>query len=138
MKESISTIQDNIINDFSKFDDWFDIYEYLMNRGKTNKYLDENIRTDDNIIGGCQSSVWIKANKINEKIQFFGDSDSLIMKGILTLIFDVVNDQNPEKIMKSDFYFLDKIGLRSNLSPSRVNGLNAIINKIKSKAENML
>jgi cysteine desulfuration protein SufE len=138
MKESIVKIQDKIINDFSQFDNWFDIYEYLMVKGKSNLYLDENIRNDDNLIGGCQSSVWIKANMINENIQFTGDSDSLIIKGILTLIFDVVNDQKPEEIVKSDFYFLDKIGLKSNLSPSRVNGLNAVINEILLKAEKKL
>ena len=138
MGRSIGTIQENIIKDFSKFNDWFDTYEYLINRGKANQYQDNGIRTEENLIGGCQSSVWIKAIKLGNRLQFAGESDSLIVNGILSLIFDVVDNQTPEKIAHTDFYFLDRTKLRSNLSPSRINGLNAIINKIKSTAENMI
>ncbi len=138
MEKSIGKIQEKIIKDLSQFDDWFDMYEYLIKRGKMNQYLDPSIRKDENLIGGCQSSVWIKAKKMKDSIQFSGDSESVIVNGILSLIFDVVNNQNPEKIVKTDFYFLDKTGLRSHLSPSRINGLNAIVNNIKTTAETML
>lgn len=136
MKKNMKDIQDNIIKDFSKFDDWFDTYEYIINRGKAHDF-DESSRSEDNSIGGCQSSVWINAQMKDDVIHFSGDSDSLIVKGILSLILEVVNNQNPKDIVRSKLYFLDEIGLRSNLSPTRVNGVNAIINEIETKAKEL-
>lgn len=135
MNVNMKRIQDRIIADFSRFDDWFDIYEYLINKGKTLRTEDNAIKTEENSIGGCQSSIWIKAWERDNKIHYDADSDSLIIKGILSLILDVINDQEPLEIAKADFYFLNKIGLLTNLSPSRVNGVNSIVKQIKDEAK---
>jgi cysteine desulfuration protein SufE len=131
----MNSIQNKIIDDFSNCDTWFDTYEYLISRGKSFDSADENLKNDEHSIGGCQSSVWIKAEEKNDKIHYSADSDSLIIKGILSLLLDVVNDQYSSDVVNADLYFLEKIGLRTNLSPSRVNGLNAIVNQIKTKAK---
>jgi cysteine desulfuration protein SufE len=135
MNEYINKIQDEIIEEFSKLDDWLEKYEYIIQNGRNLEPLDKKLKTEENNISGCQSQVWLKAKITNEKIQYFADSDSLIVKGMIYLLLKICNNQNPKDIINTDLYFLDKTGLKSNLSPSRANGLMEIIKKIKSYAE---
>ena len=135
MSKKINTIQDEIIDEFSTLNDWFDKYEYLINRGKSLEPADEKLKSEENSISGCQSQVWIKAEMRDERIHYLADSDSLITKGMISLLLRVLNNQFPEDIVNSDLYFIDKIGLNSNLSPARVNGLMSIVKQIKSSAE---
>ena len=138
MNIKINKIQDEIIEEFSKLNDWFDKYEYLIKLGKSLESLDENLKSDENSIIGCQSQVWLIAEMSDEKIHYLADSDSLITKGIISLLFRVLNDQYPEDIVNADLYFIDKIGLNSNLSPSRVNGMMSILKQIKSFANSKI
>ena len=138
MSIKINKIQDEIIEEFSKLNDWFDKYEYLIKIGKSLDSLDKNLKSDENSISGCQSQVWLIAEMSDEKIHYLADSDSLITKGIISLLFRVLNDQYPEDIVNADLYFIDKIGLNSNLSPSRVNGLMSILKQIKSFANSKI
>jgi cysteine desulfuration protein SufE len=135
MSKKINKIQDEIIEEFSTLNDWFDKYEYLINRGKSLEPLDEELKFEENSISGCQSQVWIKAEMRDERIHYLADSDSLIIKGMISLLLRVLNNQFPEDIVNSDLYFIDKIGLNSNLSPARVNGLMSIVKQIKSSAK---
>lgn len=135
MSIQMNKIQDKIIEEFSKLNDWFDKYEYLINLGKKHKSIDENIKSEENLLSGCQAQVWIKAVIKNEQINYLVDSDSLITRGILSLLLRVVNNQNSEDIINTELYFIDKIGLKSNLSPSRANGLTTIVKHIKLYAE---
>jgi cysteine desulfuration protein SufE len=135
MSNGIDEIQDDIIQDFSKFKDWFEIYENLIKMGKNFESADQNILNDDNLISGCQSQVWLKADITKEKIHYSAYSDSLIVKGMISLLLKVLNEKNPQDIVNADLYFIEKIGLKSNLSPSRANGLRAIIKNLKSYAE---
>lgn len=135
MCESINKIQEKIINEFSKFDDWFEKYEHLIELGKTLKPLDEKYKTEENLISGCQSQLWIISETKDEKIKFLADSDSLITKGMISIILRVVSNKKPKDVIDADFYFIDKIGLRRNLSPLRANGLQSILNHIKKTAE---
>jgi cysteine desulfuration protein SufE len=135
MNEKINKIQNQIIEEFSDLDDWLDKYEYLIELGKSLEPLDNKLKSDENSIGGCQSKVWLKTVIKDEKIYYLADSDSLITKGIIYLLLRVLNNQHPRDIANADLYFLNKIGLHSNLSPSRVNGLMSILNKITSSAK---
>lgn len=135
MSKKINKIQDKIIEEFSKLNDWFDKYEYLIDLGNSLEPLDEKLKSEENSISGCQSQVWIKAEIKDERIHYLADSDSLITKGMISLLLRVLNNQFPEDIVNADLYFIDKIGLNSNLSPSRVNGLMSIVKQIKSSAE---
>ena len=137
MSNKIDEIQDQIIEEFSSFCDWFEIYEHLINLGKSLESLDTKLKNDKNSISGCQSQVWIKAETIGDKIHFVADSDSLITKGILSLILRVFNNESKSDILDADLFFIEKIGLSSNLSPSRVNGLNSIINQIRLLAQEL-
>lgn len=134
MSNQLNKIQNNIIKEFSKFNDWLDIYEYIIKLGMDLESVDEKLKSEENLLSGCQSQVWLKAEVKNNKIYYFADSDSLITRGILSLILRVVNKQDFEDIKNADFYFIDRIGLKSNLSPSRANGLLSIIKNIKSLA----
>ena len=136
MSKKMDSIQHNIINKFSSLDDWFDKYEYVITQGKNFKGMDEEVRSNENSIGGCQSDVWIKSERKNGVIHFSADSDSLLVKGMISLILEVVNDQPPTDIVDAEFYFIDEIGLNTHLSPSRLNGLNSIIKQIKTDAKN--
>jgi cysteine desulfuration protein SufE len=136
MCKKIDQIQDEIIKNFSRFDDWFEMYEYLIDLGKSNIISDQVLRIDENSVSGCQSQVWIKAEYIGEKIHYIADSDSLITKGIISLILMVLDNQPINDILNADLYFINEIGLGSNLSPSRVNGLNSFINQIRLFAKN--
>jgi cysteine desulfuration protein SufE len=135
MKDVMDKIQDEIIQKFSKLNDWFEIYEYLIQIGKDFEIADEKILSDDFSLSGCQSKVWLKSEMINGKIHYIAYSDSLIVRGIISLLLNILNDKKPEDVVKADLYFIEKIGLKSNLSPSRSNGLMSIINYMKSFAE---
>ena len=131
---TINEIQDGIIEDFSVFEDWMDKYAYLIELGGELPAFDEAHRTDSNLIKGCQSKVWFNAEFVDGKIVFTADSDAIITKGIISLLIRVYNGQKPEDIAGSDFGFIERIGLRENLSPTRANGLVSMIERIKEYA----
>lgn len=135
MAKKINKIQEMIIDEFSQLNDWFEIYEYLINLGKSFKLINKKLISEENAITGCQSNVWLKAEMKNEKINYSAYSDSLIVKGIISLLLRVLNNQYPRDIINADLYFIDKIGLNSNLSPSRVNGLMSVVKQIKLYAK---
>ncbi|MDA3816504.1 MAG: SufE family protein [Prolixibacteraceae bacterium] len=128
---AIEEIQQEIISEFSIFEDWMDKYSYLIEMGNDLTPISEDKKTEQNIIRGCQSQVWIDAEYNNGVVTYQGDSDALIVKGLVALMLRVVNSQTPEAIMNTDFHFIDKIGLKEHLSPTRSNGLLAMIKQIK-------
>jgi cysteine desulfuration protein SufE len=135
MVKKINEIQNEIIEEFSKLGDWFDKYEYIISLGKSLENSDYNLKSEDNLLKGCQSQLWIKS-EINEGMMHYSaDSDSLLTKGMISLVLRIVENQPAEKIIDADFYFIEKIGLNSNLSPSRANGLMSIVKHIKSSAK---
>ena len=129
--DSISKIQRELIEEFSFFDDWMQRYEHMIDLGKSLPLIKEKYKTDDNIIKGCQSKVWLHAEKSNGLVQFYADSDALITKGIISLLLRVLSNQKPSDIIQANLDFIDKIGLRQHLSVNRANGLNNMIKKIK-------
>lgn len=132
---TINEIQDEIIEEFSGLDDWMDRYAYIIDLGNTLPEYPESEKTPSNLIEGCQSRVWIDAKKEdNGDIHFQADSDALIVKGIVALLLRVVNDQKPSDIASADFYFIDKIGISEHLSPTRSNGLVAMVKQIRNYA----
>lgn len=130
----INKIQDEIIKDFEDFTDWMDRYNYLIELGNNLNPLDEKYKTDEYLIRGCQSKVWLKAEYKNGKIIFTADSDALIVKGIVALLIKVLSNQKVYDVMNANLYFIEEIGLKENLSPTRSNGLLAMIKKIKMYA----
>ena len=120
---TINQIQDEIIDEFSIFDDWMDKYSILIEEGNSLNNFKEEYRTEQNLIEGCQSRVWLQANWNDGKIEFFADSDAIIVKGIVSLLLKVVNNRTPDEILENELYFIDKIGLKEHLSPTRSNGL---------------
>ncbi len=128
---TIQEIQDNIISEFEVFNDWLDKYDYLISLGNDLPAIDPKYKTDEYIINGCQSKVWLRADLSDEKIVFTADSDAIITKGIISLLIRVLSNRAPEEVMNSDLYFIDRIGLRENLSPTRSNGLLAMTKKMK-------
>jgi cysteine desulfuration protein SufE len=135
MNHEINEIQDKIIEEFSKLNDWYDKYEYLIDLGKSLKLIDEEFKIEKNLISGCQTNAWLIADIRDEKVHYLADSDSIITKGLIFLLLRVLNDQYPEDIVNIDLYFIDEIGLSSNLSPSRANGLKSLEKQIKSYAK---
>ena len=131
---SIRQKQDEIVSEFALFDDWMQKYEYMIELGKSLPLISENNKTDDNIIKGCQSKVWLHAELIKEKINFTADSDAIITKGIIAILLRVFSGHNPKEIIESDTEFIDKIGLKEHLSPSRANGLGSMIKQLKMYA----
>ena len=127
----IKDIQQEIIDEFGIFDSWMDKYEYIIELGKNVPKINEDDKTDENIIKGCQSKVWLDAKKSNGLVQFYADSDALITKGIISLLLRVLSNQKPSDIIQANLDFIDKIGLRQHLSVNRANGLNNMIKKIK-------
>ena len=127
----ISEIQEEIIDEFSMFDDWMEKYDYIIELGKSLPLIDEKYKTDDNLIKGCQSKVWLHAEKNGDKINYTADSDAIITKGIIALLLRVFSGQKPEDILNTNIDFIDKIGLKEHLSPTRANGLVSMIKKIK-------
>ena len=131
MKKSISTIQSDIISEFSMFDDWTEKYEYLIELGKSVPKIKDEEKKDENLIKGCQSRVWLFVEKKEDYIIYTADSDAIITKGIISLLIRAFSNQKPEDIMNASLDFIDEIGLRQHLSPNRANGLNNMIKKIK-------
>lgn len=130
----ITEIQDEIIDEFSFFDDWMDKYEYIIDLGKKLPLIDESLKTDDRLIKGCQSRVWLNASEESGKIQFTADSDAVITKGIISLLIRVLTNQSAKDIAEQELYFIDKIGLKEHLSPTRSNGLLSMVKQMKMYA----
>ena len=128
---SINEIQDEIIEEFSDFDDWMDKYQLLIDLGNGQEPLDEKYKTEQNLIDGCQSRVWLQADYVDGKIHFSAESDALIVKGIVSLLIRVLSDHTPQEILNADLYFIDKIGLKEHLSPTRSNGLVAMMKQMR-------
>ena len=128
---SITAIQRDIIEEFSMFEDWMERYEYMIELGKSLPLIDSKLKTEKNIIKGCQSKVWLHAEKEDGLVKFYADSDAIITKGIISLLIRTFSNQNPTDIINANTDFIDKIGLRQHLSANRANGLNNMIKKIK-------
>ena len=131
---TINDIQDEVIEEFSAFDDWMDKYQLLIDLGNEQEPLDEKYKTEQNLIDGCQSRVWLQADYVDGKIRFSAESDALIVKGIVTLLIRVLNDATPQEILDADLYFIDEIGLKEHLSPTRSNGLLAMVKQMRMYA----
>ncbi|MCF8221754.1 MAG: SufE family protein [Bacteroidales bacterium] len=129
--KTINQVQDQIIDEFSLFDDWMDKYDHLIEEGKDLQLLDENEKKQDFLIEGCQSRVWLKPDFDGEKIYFKADSDAIITKGIVALLIKVLSGRTPSEILETDLYFIEKVGLSQNLSPTRSNGLLAMVKQMK-------
>lgn len=132
MAQTINELQDAVIEEFSDFDDWMDKYQMLIDLGNDLEPLDEKYKTEQNLIDGCQSRVWLQCDDVDGKLVFTADSDALIVKGIIALLVRVLSGQTPKDILDADLYFIDRIGLREHLSPTRSNGLLAMIKQIKA------
>ncbi|HRH58794.1 MAG TPA: SufE family protein [Chitinophagales bacterium] len=130
--QSINDIQNEIIEDFSMYDDWNDKYEYLIEFGKSLPLIEEQYKTEENRIHGCQSKVWLHGAIKDGKLYFFADSDAIITKGIVGLLVKVLSGHTPKDIADADLYFIGKIGLQEHLSPTRANGLVSMIKKMKT------
>ncbi|WP_111683320.1 SufE family protein [Winogradskyella tangerina] len=131
---TIVEIQNEIIDEFSMFDDWEERYQYMIDLGKTLPLIDEQFKTEDHIIKGCQSKVWVHANMEDDKVNFTADSDAIITKGIIAILIRVFSNQHPKDIIEADTDFIDKIGLKEHLSPTRANGLVSMIKQLKMYA----
>ena len=131
---TINEIQDEIIEEFSGLDDWMDKYQLLIDLGNELTPLDEHYKTEQNLIDGCQSRVWLQADYENGQIHFTAESDALIVKGIVSLLIRVLSDHTPQEILDADLYFIEEIGLKEHLSPTRSNGLVAMVKQIRAYA----
>ncbi|MBP8903090.1 MAG: SufE family protein [Paludibacteraceae bacterium] len=131
---TINEIQDQIIADFSQFDDWMDKYALLIDLGNSLQPLHEKYKIPQNIIEGCQSRVWLNAELVDGKVVFEGESDAILVKGIVSLLIQVLSGQTPEDIVNTELYFIDRIGLKEHLSPTRSNGLLAMVKQMKMYA----
>ena len=132
---NINEIQDEIIEEFNDFDDWMDKYQMLIDLGNEQQSLPESAKTEQNLIDGCQSRVWLTAELTPEGlVHFEAESDALIVKGIVTLLIRVLSDHTPQEILDADLYFIERIGLREHLSPTRSNGLLAMLKQMKAYA----
>ncbi len=126
--------QQEIIDEFAIYDDWMDKYEYIIELGKDLPKIEEDLKTDDRLIEGCQSRVWLAHKFDHNKMSFSADSDAIITKGIIGLLIRVLNEESPEEILKSDLHFIADIGLHEHLSPTRSNGLASMVKKLKMSA----
>lgn len=131
---TIQEIQDEIIDEFSMFEDWEERYQYMIDLGKTLPLIEEKFKTDEYIIKGCQSKVWIHAEMKDGKVFFTADSDAIITKGIIAILIRVFSNQSPKDIIEANMDFIDEIGLKEHLSPTRANGLVSMIKQIKMYA----
>ena len=131
---TIEEIQNEIIDEFSMFDDWEERYQYMIDLGKTLPLIDEQYKTEDHIIKGCQSKVWVHAEMNDDKVAFTADSDAIITKGIIAILIRVFSNQHPKDIIEANTDFIDKIGLKDHLSPTRANGLVSMIKQLKMYA----
>ena len=132
--ETINEVQDEIIEEFSGFDDWMDKYQLLIDMGSGQEPLPEEYKTEQNLIDGCQSRVWLQADYREGRVVFRAESDALSVKGIVDLLVRVLNGHTPQEILDADLYFIDRIGLKEHLSPTRSNGLVAMLKQMKMYA----
>jgi cysteine desulfuration protein SufE len=131
MKNSIKDIEEEIVDEFNMFDNWIDKYDYLIDLGKSLPKIDSIYKTQENIITGCQSQVWLHAKKVDDKVVFTADSDAIMTKGIIAMLIRVLSGQKAENIINTNLDFIDKIGLNEQLSQTRANGLNSMIKQMK-------
>ena len=131
---TINEAQNEVVEEFEDFTDWMDKYQMLIDLGNELDVLNEKYKNDSNLIDGCQSRVWFQCDLVDGKLQFTADSDALIVKGIIALLIQVLSGHTPTEILDADLYFIDKIGLKDHLSPTRSNGLLAMIKQIKAYA----
>lgn len=131
---TINEAQDEVIKEFSDFTDWMDKYQLLIDLGNEQEPLDDKYKTESNLIDGCQSRVWLQADYVDGKIVFTAESDALIVKGIIALLIRVLSGHTPQEILDADLYFIDRIGLKDHLSPTRSNGLLAMVKQIRMYA----
>ncbi len=131
---TINERQDEIIAEFQGFDDWMDKYQLLIDMGSEQEPLPEKYKTEQNLIDGCQSRVWLQADYTDGRVYFSAESDALIVKGIVTLLIRVLSDATPQEILDADLYFIDQIGLKEHLSPTRSNGLVAMVKQMRMYA----
>lgn len=128
---TIKELQEEIVDEFALFDEWMDKYEHIIELGKELPLIDDNFKTEDNLIKGCQSRVWLHAKLSDNKLIFTADSDAIITKGIIALMIRVFSNHTPKEIAQSDLFFIDQIGLKEHLSPTRSNGLVSMVKQIK-------
>lgn len=131
---NIKNIQEEIIDEFSLFDDWMQRYEHMIELGKSLPLIEDRYKTDDNLIKGCQSKVWVYAKMKDNKVVFTADSDAIITKGIIAVLIRAFSNQHPKDIIDADTAFIDEIGLKEHLSPTRANGLVSMIKQLKMYA----
>lgn len=131
---TIQERQNELVEEFSMFEDWMEKYEYIIDLGKEVKGIEEAQKSDDNLVRGCQSRVWLLPSNVDGKLHFEADSDAIITKGIVGMVVRVLSDSSPKEILDADLFFVDKIGLKEHLSPTRSNGLVSMIKKIKTYA----
>ncbi|MBR5541006.1 MAG: SufE family protein [Bacteroides sp.] len=132
--KTINEIQDEIIEEFSDFDDWMDKYQLLIDLGNEQEPLAPEYKNDQNLIDGCQSRVWLQADLVDGKVEFQAESDALIVKGIIALLIKVVSGHTPDEILENELYFIEAIGLKDHLSPTRSNGLLAMVKQMRMYA----
>jgi cysteine desulfuration protein SufE len=138
MNKTIQEIEDEIIEEFSIFDEWMDKYEYIIELGKNLPAMDEKLKTDDRKVSGCQSQVWLNTNFENGKVVYEADSDAIITKGLVGLLVRVLSNRKPEDIVNAKLEFIDKIGMKEHLSPNRANGLVSMIKHMKENAKQLI
>ena len=131
---TINELQNNVIEEFADFDDWMDKYALLIDLGNSLPPLEEKYKTESNLIEGCQSRGWLEADYVDGKILFKGESDAVIVKGIVSLLISILSDHTPQEILDADLYFIEKIGLKEHLSPTRSNGLVAMVKQMRMYA----
>lgn len=131
---TINEAQKEVVEEFEDFTDWMDKYQMLIDLGNELDALNDKYKNDSNLIDGCQSRVWLQCDLVDDKLQFTADSDALIVKGIIALLIQVFSGHTPNEILDADLYFIDKIGLKEHLSPTRSNGLLAMVKQIKAYA----
>ena len=131
---TINELQNNVIEEFADFDDWMDKYALLIDLGNSLPPLEEKYKTESNLIEGCQSRVWLQADYVDGKILFKGESDAVIVKGIVSLLISILSDHTPQEILDADLYFIEKIGLKEHLGPTRSNGLVAMVKQMRMYA----
>lgn len=134
---SINEIQDEVVDEFAIFDQWMDKYEYIIDLGKKLPLIDDQYRHEDNLVPGCQSRVWLHAELDQDRVYFTADSDAIITKGIIALLIRVLSGQPADQISQADLYFIDRIGLKEHLSPTRSNGLVNMVARLKSHAQSL-
>lgn len=132
--KTINETQDEIIDEFSEFEDWMDKYALLIDLGNSQESLDEQYKTPENLIEGCQSRVWLQADYHDGKVYFHAESDAIIVKGIVSLLIQVLSGHTPDEILNANLYFIEKIGLKEHLSPTRSNGLVAMVKQMNMYA----